>query len=583
MVGDVLSLNKIKLFFLTLIITIITSSCLYGANNSVQNQDIYQKETSNSKEGVNETNQKTGEMGPEKILSMCNGKDEIEIKEIWEPLGINSKLYDFNKGSGKKKVEAEKTEVDLDGVSGLDCIISLSVNQGQYWQFLIFINNGDSFNYAGSVDFPIKQNGGKPAYRIVQADNNYRWLVVQAKTGSGTGFSRNDEFWYRIDGGKLKQDLSYILKLVSAQRPEIDLATQFEGQVIKSGYVDNNFTIEVKYRIKYVINPIENDLVPIEKQYQYIWNPSQKCFTEHTETKEARKPNEEEELFNNLPDLFLQNNYTKLINIASQGNEEKKKWIVKLLDNCSPGHEKEHILELVNNSQINVKNEQFGIDIKSSIADFYSKYNPQANIWAIKLDEPVRTNFTSKGLEGNDYLITAHVQTDRWKSDAKVALVLVNKDGKYTIAYNHINRTFQLTLTDINADNIKELVLEEDTAGNQSTKVFVTVYKYDGNNFHEIFYEGLSECYGFFPYWYENTYRFVKSKSRPGFLDIAYNIETTFDKTLLSKRKEYDKYFSSETPEVYKDEVLFIFDGEKYVPSKALYPYRRQLELFLLQ
>lgn len=183
------------------------------------------------------------------------------------------------------------------------------------------------------------------------------------------------------------------------------------------------------------------------------------------------------------------------------------------------------------------------------------------------------TNFSDEDGRSQDYFITVEIKSDWWKDDALIILVFTNNDGKYELVYQYLHglaKPINVSLMDIDTDTTSEIVIEEDFSGNQAIDNAVRILKYTGSGFVTIFEEGLFQCCDAFPYFYDNKYQFVRNNGNPKLLDIVFTIKTNIDKDLMN---EFTDDF--EFPEPINDEVVFIFDGEKYSPNKGVYDYRK--------
>jgi len=279
-------------------------------------------------------------LAPDDILKICDGKTKIDINRIWGPLGIKSDIYGFNGEPYPKVVSSEKIYVELSGNTREDIIIAISTMSGSYWQFLVFINKGGSYNFNGHIDFRNKQYGVRPDYHIVKANDETRWLVVTAVAGSGTGLSLREESWYRLDDKNIKEDIKYITSMMSAMRPDRDFSLQIEGNNNDNKMIDGKFTVEINQTLKYVLNPLENDLSTVTNKIIYSWNPKSKAFDMIGGHNQDIK-----EIYKYLNDTIIKQDFNKLLIIAESRDTEKIKWVKKLLDSCDDSPQKNGIYD----------------------------------------------------------------------------------------------------------------------------------------------------------------------------------------------------------------------------------------------
>lgn len=224
--------------------------------------------------------------------------------------------------------------------------------------------------------------------------------------------------------------------------------------------------------------------------------------------------------------------------------------------------------------------ETLNIDVFNIIVNMYENKQCGMNIMEMveKIDLKVEnTNFSGEEGKNQDYFITAGIKSDWWKDDALIILVFVHNEGKYKLACQYIHSSYKLTkvgLKDINTDTKSEIVIEEDFSGNQATDKTVRILEYTGSGFTSIFEESLIQCAGYFPYFYDNEYQFVRNNENPKLFDIIFTIKTGINRDLMDKFK--DKNF--EFPKPVSDEVVFIYNGQKYLPNKDVYDYRKPFE-----
>jgi len=229
-------------------------------------------------------------------------------------------------------------------------------------------------------------------------------------------------------------------------------------------------------------------------------------------------------------------------------------------------------------------NAVLGIRLEQLLRDIYPEENRNRAQEKIREMEykAMRVNFSRH--EGcSDYLIKANIYTDWWKVNATILLAYVRIKNSYHLTFKWIgsSKNFDVhpVLIDIDSDGKKEVLLETDGSGNQSTAVKVTVWRYNGDRFLTVFRQGVMEGYALFPYSYSNNYVFVKNEKNSKLMDIRYRIHTEVDETLLP---EYRKIRGSvKIPKPFQDDIRFQFNGMVYVPNKKVYDYRKPLRQFL--
>lgn len=239
------------------------------------------------------------------------------------------------------------------------------------------------------------------------------------------------------------------------------------------------------------------------------------------------------------------------------------------------------------NSSFQSLNQILRVDVKKLLRELYEKENPNSVRQELKTIEfrHLRVNFSHN--EGNDvdYLIQAHLRTDWWKTDTNIILAFIKAANKYELKFKWVgwNKGFRSNpkLIDIDSDNKKEILLEADFSGNQSSASFVNIWKFLEGEFKIVFDEGLYEGYGLFPYSYTNTYKFAKNGQNSKLLDIVFTIRTDIDELQVSSYKKNNIKIDFDLPKPFHGDVLYQFNGKEYVPNKEVYDYRKYIRLYL--
>lgn len=245
-------------------------------------------------------------------------------------------------------------------------------------------------------------------------------------------------------------------------------------------------------------------------------------------------------------------------------------------------------IETVNfNSSFQSLNRILGVSLKHLLEGLYEKENPNSVHQKLK-EIKVRhlgVNFSHDQGNNVDYLIQGHLRTDWWKTDTNIILVFIRSGNQYELKFKWVgwNKSFRSNpkLIDIDSDNKKEILLEEDFSGNQSTGSFVSIWKFMEGEFMIVFDEGLKEAYGFFPYSYRNAYKFSKNKYDSKLLDIVFTIHTEIAEHQVAYYKNNNIKLGFDLPKPFHDDVLYQFNGKKYVPNKEGYDYRKYMRLYL--
>ena len=287
---------------------------------------------------------------------------------------------------------------------------------------------------------------------------------------------------------------------------------------------------------------------------------------------------------NEISKVILSDSETKSINNVQEKNKEESNQNSNknAIDNSNAKVE-----------ESNGQKEYYAIDYKNipKLSDDIVK-SLIAHIWGgdtqliekidIRKIEPISISRDRKGLK--DYLVEAYIEaTGTHSSNEHIAAILVRKNlsskasnESYELKFESSALSSDCELIDVDSDGGFEILIKESHAINGGfDKTDMNIYKYKNNEFESIFNEGLSAENFDPPYCYNNSYKFVKNRKNPKYYDIIFNINTQCDKEFLEDNKPYLK---SKIDEPVKDEIIFSFNGVKYIPKKQVYDYKKYLK-----
>ena len=236
-------------------------------------------------------------------------------------------------------------------------------------------------------------------------------------------------------------------------------------------------------------------------------------------------------------------------------------------------------------------NRVLNIDLEKTLRESFLKDNPNskyAEVERITFQFQL-TNFSRSFGSNEDYLIVADLETDErhWKAATTIILGFIDMGDRYEQKFRWIgwNKGFHVCpkLVDIDSDSVKEILIEEDDSGNQSTHYYVTLWKYMDGQFREVFQEGLDEAGGTFPYSYHNTYSFAKNVRSPMLLDIRFIMDAGISFFGEDNQEYVDRIsgdYGIELPEHLHQEVMFSFDGSTYLPTVEVYDYEKPFRVY---
>lgn len=201
------------------------------------------------------------------------------------------------------------------------------------------------------------------------------------------------------------------------------------------------------------------------------------------------------------------------------------------------------------------------------------------------------------------YLIEASIKLI-FQAEKKVIAVVMKKPGDlkddkegYELVFKYVKYVYPLisaneaktafpkyALIDIDSDGCRELFLEtskEDSFNHED----LAIYRYKDGQFNCIFNQGLRSFYilnymddmreldlNEIPVcFYNNSYKLVKNRENPNKYDLHFSIKTQ-DGTDIKKAGAVGKFL---IPKPVREEVVFSFNGDRYVAEKVFYNYKQ--------
>jgi len=230
-----------------------------------------------------------------------------------------------------------------------------------------------------------------------------------------------------------------------------------------------------------------------------------------------------------------------------------------------------------------LKNGQYDKDIFNAVIDAYqSEDNQLGGIRQIKSIEVRKINFVNKvdNHSIRDIIITADIKATEVEGNGRVFVILSKDNGQYKLKFGIVGKLLEYELTDINSDNINEVLLTiEDNGEIYSKSMFIV--KYD--EFYKAWRTILSNCLEMrkdgFPYSFKNSYSFKTNDKDPLLKDIVFHIKTFFDTSLYDKAKWRGTLLET-IPEEVDDKVVFTLIGDEFITDKDAYDY---MKLFIIR
>ncbi len=274
---------------------------------------------------------------PNEMVQQINEKGHAAIRQIWQQLDIEdtASFFDNNTKLGASLLDLKITEGNKENY----VMLSISDTSEFDWQYLIFRLADEKWQFLGTLNFSSQKYLLKPHkyYRIIERDGQDLWLVLQWQSGSGTGYSRAEETWYKIDGKQLEKVLEYPISGsgYAAQLSSID----FEGKVLDYGEQKETYEVELSFRFRYwnsypdySLSRSENILFEDEKTVYYVLDYKTNKF--ELEVNRSELTDEQVgKLFVFSDWDFAEYHYDELVNLALNGDAKQKGWLKDFLDN----------------------------------------------------------------------------------------------------------------------------------------------------------------------------------------------------------------------------------------------------------
>jgi hypothetical protein len=224
-----------------------------------------------------------------------------------------------------------------------------------------------------------------------------------------------------------------------------------------------------------------------------------------------------------------------------------------------------------------------GLDFKKDLnkaCELTDEKNSKHENIMVNIQQPLKINFSKMSNISEDYAIIVDVDGNAGAPTSRKYLFVYIKDtNKYTLKLTEESYRFGFGggFTDIDSDGKKEILIEMYVDKNDA---YAAVLRYSGTKFSTIFKEDLYYVLYNSPFKFDNSYEFVENESNPKLVDILFKIHTTWDEKEYKNPDDdfFRKKYASDKPIALKDEIVFHFDGEKYVPNKEVYNFGKYID-----
>jgi hypothetical protein len=276
------------------------------------------------------------------VQRRVHGHGPATLRKIWQELGITPEFYTLDEWQNPTNEFAESSVLQVHRESGAlyatrssyVLLVIFGTPYGPH-QYLFFVRTGGTCRYVGHVDAWDKYK--QPQYRLVPRQARGTFFVIGLYGGSGTGFYRENEYWYAIDDSHVHFVLGYPLRGHEGPAGDVPTALEFSTS---SGYklAAGREQIDVIIRAQYtgMVSASEEpysviDLFSTRREARFVWSAAEQRFIlgQAGEVSSAYL----EWLPREWTDQgFLENHTRELGEIAKNGTASQKIWLGKLLD-----------------------------------------------------------------------------------------------------------------------------------------------------------------------------------------------------------------------------------------------------------
>lgn len=309
------------------------------------------------------TSTNSASMSPDAVAQTLNGANLETVRTVWQRLGETraGRRPDTFKTAGRPAgydagpFTAEVFRVDLDGSpegvgGGTDAIVRVGDPAAWDWQFLAFLGQPGGWRYAGRVDLPDNRVGA-PVPQTRTLGPGLTWLLVTSNDQAGKSLAERSTRWYQVRSGRLQEVLRIPSEghRVSLEAP-FDVAYKAE---LLDLYLttDNEASVSVNMEVVYT-NSRRDSFPGLEELFRrngtlrYVQDRATGRFildaagSDWSETELAG-------LLTGSADQFVHNNRVQLHELAHSGDEVKRRWVSRLVQDCASQDVKRELTAIV--------------------------------------------------------------------------------------------------------------------------------------------------------------------------------------------------------------------------------------------
>lgn len=278
---------------------------------------------------------------------------QARLKQFWQQLGIASQETDGRYWDTCEDCNAEIYDFDLDDEPGKEVLLRISDTAAFACHYLIFKrDDAHFFKYQWKLLGHIDQTLGRsvlPQHTVVISGGK-TWLLIEALTGTGAGYSHSDTRLFKVSRDGVKELLEYPSD--GFQSCGCYMPTQvFDSRLIDCQSKDGITTAEIEFSISYY-HGLDNMIL--------LWKKTQKAvYRTHIYTGKLKldrvnsniSETEIEKIY--MHDVFqgddiLKYNLKQLEALGTSQDRKKKAWLQDYLNHCDDSPEKQSLQQILN-------------------------------------------------------------------------------------------------------------------------------------------------------------------------------------------------------------------------------------------
>jgi hypothetical protein len=302
-------------------------------------------------------------LSPDSVAQRLNGSDLDTVRTVWQRLGETQagRRPDTFKTAGRPAgydrgpFTAEVFRLDLDGSpdgvgGGSDALVRVGDPAAWDWQFLAFLGAPGGWRYAGRVDLP-ENRVGAPIPETRTLGPGLTWLLVTANDQTGKSLAERSTRWYQVRSGRLTEVLR-----IPGEGHRVSLDAPFDvayKAAVLDLYLttDNEASVSVNLEVVYTNSRRDSfpglaELFRRSGTLRYVQDRASGKFvldgagSDWSETELAG-------LLTGSADQFVHNNRVQLHELAHSGDEARRRWVARLVQDCASEDVKRELSAIV--------------------------------------------------------------------------------------------------------------------------------------------------------------------------------------------------------------------------------------------